>query len=250
MGLTIHTELHIARTMPDPAARAFVAAAHLAATRLVQRRQLAGIGPAVPAEEMPMVARWLIIKLDAHTSMGVEIPPLAGWCFAVSPGRGCEPAIFGLCRYPATVTDAGGRVRRTKLARGWSFASACKTQYAALHGWPHFLKCHRAVIDLAQLWIPGGVDVVIEDEGDYWPGRNVGALRAKLATYNGIVAGLAGALKDATEDSGGPPVQSPIFAHPEFEQLEAEGVAKLDEKLRAAREAVVREPKRPRDDAD
>jgi hypothetical protein len=40
---------------------------------------------------------------------------------------------------------------------------------------------------------------------------------------NRIVAGLGGALKDAA-DNDGPTIQSPIFAHPQFELLEAEGM--------------------------
>ncbi|MDQ5978064.1 MAG: hypothetical protein QG602_1036, partial [Verrucomicrobiota bacterium] len=43
----------------------------------------------------------------------------------------------------------------------------------------------------------------------------------------GIVAAFAGAMKDATEDApGGASVQSPIFVHPQFERLEAEGIAR------------------------
>ena len=57
---------------------------------------------------------------------------------------------------------------------------------------------------------------------------------------NGIVAGLAGALKDAAEDDGGPPVQSPIFAHPQFERLEAEGVERVGEHVAQAIKAVRR----------
>ncbi len=43
---------------------------------------------------------------------------------------------------------------------------------------------------------------------------------------NGIVAGFAGAMRDATEGDGGAPVQSPVFAYPLFERIEAEGVAR------------------------
>lgn len=55
---------------------------------------------------------------------------------------------------------------------------------------------------------------------------------------NGLVAATAGALKDGCETADGENgVQSPIFAHREFERMEAEGavrVAPLLEKLRQA----------------
>ena len=37
------------------------------------------------------------------------------------------------------------------------------------------------------------------------------------------MASAAGALKDLSEAQGGPAVESPIFAHPQFEHLEAQG---------------------------
>jgi hypothetical protein len=42
---------------------------------------------------------------------------------------------------------------------------------------------------------------------------------------NRAVAGMAGALRDFDGEKGAAGVQSPIFAHPQFEHLEAEGAA-------------------------
>jgi hypothetical protein len=97
----------------------------------------------------------------------------------------------------------------------------CKTQYASLHGWGHFRRCHTAVIDLLVSIQGPGLTVEIHDEGDYWPGRNLAALRRNLDEINGAVAALAGALKDGEEK-----VESPIFRHRNFERLEAEGEAR------------------------
>lgn len=238
MGLTIHTTLTLPRNVTDDEARALVESVHAAATQLVAERGLEKIFPVDLATELPFVSRWVMVELDEHTGTGVEIPILAGWGFLVLVGKDCEPAIFGLCRHPATVKDSEGRTHQTKLGTGWSFQTACKTQYASAHGWAHFEKCHRAVIDLALLWEAAGVGVEIMDEGDYWPGRNPDALRKKLATYNGIVAGLAGAMKDAAEDDGGPSIQSPIFEHPEFERLEAEGVAEHEKTFKEVRKVI------------
>ena len=82
------------------------------------------------------------------------------------------------------------------------------------------------MIDLLAGARKSGLTVEIEDEGDYWPGRDEAALRRNLDEMNGVVAAAAGALKDMAADSPGPAVESPIFAHPQFEHLEAQGASR------------------------
>ncbi|HVS51669.1 MAG TPA: hypothetical protein VHD62_04885 [Opitutaceae bacterium] len=222
MGLTIHYTLRLRHTVSSAHAFALVQTAHRRATQLTRHRKLRGLTAIVPAAE----ESWAV----EHRRVGpkrqdqwAELAPVAGWVFIVHVGRDCEPAMFGLCRYPATAHTRYGTAR-TGCGSGWLLKSFSKTQYASVHGWEHFLKCHRAVIDLALLWEKLGVEVTLSDEGDYWPGRNVRALRRELDEMNGVVAGLAGALKDAADGAARSSVQSPIFAHPQFERLEAEGV--------------------------
>jgi hypothetical protein len=58
---------------------------------------------------------------------------------------------------------------------------------------------------------------------------------------NGLVAASAGALKDFYGADGGDSlVQSPIFAHQQFEQLEAEGAARVAPILKKLRAAVAK----------
>jgi len=77
--------------------------------------------------------------------------------------------------------------------------------------------------------------VKISDEGDFWPRRSLTKLRQNLDQMNGLVA-AAGALKDADEASGRTgPVQSPIFAHRQFERLEAAGAARVAPALKKLR---------------
>jgi hypothetical protein len=45
-------------------------------------------------------------------------------------------------------------------------------------------------------------------------------------------------MKDASDTDGGAPVQSPIFAHPQFERIEAEGAAVNAARLRKAARVV------------
>ena len=56
---------------------------------------------------------------------------------------------------------------------------------------------------------------------------------------NGLVAAFAGAMKDG-DDGEGARVESPIFAHKDFERLEAQGAANVGEKLEQARGEIAR----------
>jgi hypothetical protein len=165
---------------------------------------------------------WLILPVPgmANTSTGVEVLPLAGFVFRVHVGADCEPLWLGLCRYPSAVFSQG-RELPTKIGAGWRLAGFSKTQYASLHGWEHFTRCHCAVVELLAACRQPGLRVKISDEGDYWPRRSLKQLRENLNHLNGLVAATAGALKDLDETATR--VQSPIFAHQHFERLEAEG---------------------------
>ena len=66
----------------------------------------------------------------------------------------------------------------------------------------------------------------VSDEGEYWPGRNEAKLRRNVEEMNCAIAGAAGAMKDFDKATGAAGVQSPIFAHPQFEHLEAKGAAR------------------------
>ncbi len=225
MGITIHYSLRLASRSTTTAERT-VRALHAASTRFARRRRLGAVTPLIPIEEAVMHSERHLVLRDRHDGARlIPVAPLEGWCFLIDIGKGCEPATFGLGRYPGLVLDDAHR-RRTGFGGAWTFAAFCKTQYASCDGAEHLLRCHRAVIGLLLLWRKAGVDVEINDEGGYWPSRDPGALLRRTEALNQFVAALAGATKDAAEADGGPPVRSPIFAHPRFEHLEAEGARK------------------------
>ncbi|HTV41664.1 MAG TPA: hypothetical protein VMF08_13870 [Candidatus Sulfotelmatobacter sp.] len=174
---------------------------------------------------------------EENTSTGVEIVPMAGWIFLISVGKGCEPLRLGLCRYPETVRYHGKKLPTDKPAR-WRIFGFCKTQYASVHGWEHFKRCHCAVVHLLAACRMPDLDVNIMDEGAYWPERSVSKLRENLDRMNGLVAATAGALKDAVGESSDA-VKSPIFEHKNFERLEAQGAPHVGEAVEALR-AVLR----------
>ncbi len=232
MGLTIHYSWKFSGALKPGPAEALVRTLHRRAAALVRRNKLARINPVQPVDPAhPSACQLVIEKQDEHNSLYHDVPPKCGWMFTVHPGEGCESAAFGLALYPARIR-AGRRSLATGCS-GWAWSDFCKTQYASRHGTEHFLKCHRAVVDLVLLWEQAGATVRINDEGGYWPGRDEKRLLAEVGGMNRLIAGFAGALKDATGESGNR-IQAPIFAHPQFEHLEAEGATELGDRLPAA----------------
>ncbi len=225
MGITIHFKLAAPPGSDKAGAREIVQqlrrrALRYAATGRV--KSVSALGEDAQALRWGRTWRFIPLPNRPDSTEAVELVPLEGACVGVNVGADCEPLWLGLCQYPKTM-QVGTRRRRTGLG-GWRWEGFCKTQYASLHGWEHFRRCHLAVIGLLEAARRLGSQVEISDEGDYWPGRNETALRQMMEEMNRAVAGAAGALKDHSGDEG-PGVQSPIFAHPRFEHLEAEGTS-------------------------
>src|ERR1017187_4387185 len=126
---------------------------------------------------------------------------------------------MGLCRY--------------EKVSGWRLQGFCKTQYASCHGWEHFLKCHRSVIELLRAAEESGLRLKVHDEGGLWETGSPARPRRKPNEYNQGVAAFGGALKDAAETAG-VKVQSEIHHHPDFEHLEAAGMATLGNRIDSA----------------
>jgi hypothetical protein len=237
MGLTVHFQLTAAAGMGASRAKQIVALWHRIALAFERQGFLDKVLPI--ASDLDTLHRfacdWLILPVpgEENTSTGAEILPEAGHIFLIKIGENCEPLRIGLCRYPATVHFGGNELPTGKPAR-WRLSAFCKTQYASLHGWDYFKRCHCAVVHLLAACRMPDLRVKIMDEGAYWPRRSVSKLRENLDRMNGLVAATAGALKDAAEGAPGA-VQSPIFGHKNFERLEAEGaphVAAAVEELR------------------
>ncbi|GAH82955.1 unnamed protein product, partial [marine sediment metagenome] len=96
---------------------------------------------------------WLLIQAvenikdtkDPRYSYGVT--PIEIIAFRTWPGKGCEPANFGLCCFPSRI-EIDNKSIETDLDAGWHWGSFCKTQYAMQGGLEHFLKCHLMVIKM------------------------------------------------------------------------------------------------------
>ena len=153
--------------------------------------------------------RWMLIQASGHfqfTHNGTHhgsVSPLHMIAFSTDPGENCEPANFGLCKFPATVERFGKKIR-TGLGTGWHWSSFCKTCYST-----DFLKSHVLVITLLDLAQQMGLLKKVMDEGDYWPNRNLEELAKEGGASLEQVAAMAGALKDMASKLG-QAVQSPV----------------------------------------
>jgi hypothetical protein len=227
MGLSIHYKLIAPSGIDRMRARDLVSQLRRRAQGFKHRGRVDAVHPMGDDEKsLRWVRQWIFRQEpNSRSTHHAEVLPLEGYIFPVTVGKDCEPLWLGLCRYPLTAM-LGRRRTRTELG-GWRLHGFCKTQYSSLSGWDYFRRCHTAVIDLLAGGRQSGLEIEINDEGEYWPGRDLPALRRNLDEMNGLVAGTAGALKDFCTDSGKPGVESPIFGHKDFERLEAEGATRV-----------------------
>lgn len=151
---------------------------------------------------------------DCYTS-ALEVPANVRTLaigFSIAPGRGCEPAAFGV----TSVWDPEGAQSR------WWWHHCCKTQYASVVSDEHFLQCHRSLVTLLDAAERAGFDIVVHDEAGYWESRDPTQLLDAVARMNQLIARFAGKFTDAVRDAGADSrqVRGEIFAHPDFERLE------------------------------
>lgn len=208
MGLTIHYRLRAPITLTDSEARALTEQARTRACAL----GAAEISEIIEVESDFPINWYFREEQDPQLWPEGPLPPERGWIFSLDPGDDSETLLLGLCRFPGLPC--------------WHWRGFCKTQYAARHGWKHFLATHRRVLDAVSIWRELGVEIQVSDEGGFWESRSEEVLRAKLGEYDRLVAAFSGALKDA-----GTKVEGAIFSDPRFEQLEAEGQQEFGEKI-------------------
>ena len=236
MGLTIHWNLQ-ADVRTETEARQLVdrlrqRALDLPLASVGEIMDLSGRDADYKVQPAESPARWLLIQAGQYVEKDdchYAVEPQHVIAFETRPGEGCEPANFGLCRYPAFIEVEDQRVgflprkRRVRTGlTGWCWSSFCKTQYAsnpACGGVQNFLRCHLSVIALLDFGKSLGMVEGVKDEGSYWETRDVEALAREVGSWNEMIAGFAGQLKDAL----GANVVSEIAKFPNFEPLEARG---------------------------
>ncbi len=165
----------------------------------------------------------------------VNIPPKHVLMCNVSPAEGSETAAFGLAAHPPAVEYVyrdQTLLIETGLAGQYSWTQVCKTQYASLQqhgGVENFLKAHLSLIKLLDFIATLPVTLQVSDDSGYWEHRDEAELRRQIASWNGLVAAFAGQLKDQMGTDPETGVQGPILTAPDFEHLEAKGLAEWSE---------------------
>ena len=199
--------------------------------------------------------RWLLIQAGTFISLPVtpaeqrrgvrrdlDVRPSHIIAFETEPGDGCEPANFGLCRFPSHVSHPELGMVETNLS-GWSWRSFCKTHYASdprCGGLPNFVRCHLGVVALLDEAQRLGILGNVSDEGEFWKTRSLERLTKEIGDQSAMLAGFLGVLKDAMGQApcGAGTVEAPIAGYPNFEHLEAEGQRLLPEQLKAMLKAL------------
>lgn len=246
MGLTIHYQIRLKASDTESGyvdALQIVKRAQAFARKLERQRLVAGVGEITSSAAALAIAPVFNRRFNQEHGWGWKPAfPEAGWLFQVDIGDGCESLRLGLCRYPYAGPYIGPR-RWAKLHSPeqavWRLEGFCKTQYASRHGWEHFRRCHVEVIELLEHWRTFGASVQIKDEGGFWPRYSENKLRRNIVEYDQCIAAFGGALKDAAGECG-ETIEAPIFNHPQFEQLEAQGMAEHGGKIGRAVEIVKR----------
>jgi hypothetical protein len=237
MGLTIHYRLH-SDTRSIQKARELAAelrsrARDLPFEKVDELIELSGSECDYQQCEQDHSHSWLLIQAQEHVDHPLKsgysytVAPTHVLAFSTWPGKGCEEANFGLCRFPETIEiddpkqRGQHRIIPTRLG-GWHWGSFCKTQYASngeCGGVTNFLRCHLSVIRLLDHASELGILQSVSDEGGFWEKRDLAALAHEVGDWNTMIAGLAGQLKDLF----GPGVVAAITDFPDFEHLEAKG---------------------------
>jgi hypothetical protein len=168
---------------------------------------------------------------ESSTYRSAIVYPTHLIAFEALPGEGCESARFGLCRYAAFAQVGPTRRIRTGLD-GWCWQTFCKTQYASnpeCGGVENFLRCHLCIVALLDRAKALGCGLEVSDEGGFWVKRSVPDLVREVGQWNENIAGLFGALQSVA----GAGLEGEIQKFPNFEHLEAAGLAKPElQKLR------------------
>ena len=114
--------------------------------------------------------------------------------------------------------------------RGWyTWRGFCKTQYAgdpSLGGEENFLRAHLTLFAAMDICKRLGLKTWIRDDGKYYKHGSREKLLESLRWHNELVAGFVGKLGDVLGKTGETFV-APIKNRPDFEHLEARGVAKM-----------------------
>ncbi len=125
----------------------------------------------------------------------IELPPQETVFFTAYPGKGCEPATFGLSRYPDRL-EVEKYFIKSQYPGAWLWQFDCTTQYASNVSTEHFVKCHKAVCALLREAISLGIDVNASDDSEFWDNGDEAHLIQEMTQRNKAAAIVTRTLAD------------------------------------------------------
>lgn len=146
--------------------------------------------------------------------------PIEIIAFRTWPGKGCEPANLGLCRFPSRI-EIDNKSIETELGISWRWSSFCKTQYAMQGGLEHFLKCHLTIIKMLDFAKELGILKRVSDEGGYWEKRSIQDLVKGIGEWDSYIAAQVGTFLSKIPEGGH--VEADILKRSDFKHLEMKG---------------------------
>ncbi|MDI6824644.1 MAG: hypothetical protein QME87_09865 [Bacillota bacterium] len=159
---------------------------------------------------------WILLQARKPVSaprVWLDVEPIELHVFQVALGAGCEPAVFGLARYPEFLEVAGERVP-VPDAGAWTWVGRVKTQYASNVSLDHFLRCHTAVCRILVEAERQGILENVHDEGGFWGTWDLEVLVRELGEWNLCLASIAEGLRECGMGQG-----AAIAEHPEYPVL-------------------------------
>jgi hypothetical protein len=174
MGLTIHYTLSMKTGTPFR----FLHTLLKSTARRARKNGCAHVGKILHSTEIDPTAPPFFETHPGHDRRLHGGSGTHGWALEVWPGEGCETAVFGILRERREIPSKRRKAPwPPRYQTRWRLDAFCKTQYAAMYGWEHFLKCHLRVIHLLDYWRAMGARVEVYDEGGYWKSRSEEKLR-------------------------------------------------------------------------
>lgn len=162
----------------------------------------------------------------------VRVKPLEMFAFSVNVGLGSEWAIIGLARYPEKITVSPREVGRSgkeyeiPVDKRWRWRSFTKTQYAGRYSKLNFLNVHVGLCALLAYIEdhPGTTKVRVNDEGDFYNNRDLGALSSEVENWDNLIAAFTQTLEGVVKDSdSGVSLSAPILEYDEFALMALKG---------------------------
>ncbi len=156
------------------------------------------------------------LQWSKESNGGFEVYAREAIAFSCVPGEGASNATFGFAKHKPQAINGGP----SGCSRGWRWKGGCTTQYASETGIENFVTTHKRMVALAEFAKAQGVVTEIRDDTQYAEHHDEDKLIECLRSWNGVMAALAGAMKDSAQGTANC-TEFAIQKFKNFERMEA-----------------------------